>query len=91
MSFSITRTSDGIVYNCYRAGCMEGRGFIPLTGPVPNEKCSPKPQYDVPDKPLRKLSPVEELEVRTLYGIDSYAVKKHGIKMREDASRLALH
>ncbi len=30
--FSITRIDDGLLYNCYRASCPDGRGFIPTTG-----------------------------------------------------------
>lgn len=30
--FSITRTDSGIVYNCYRSSCSDGRGFIPTKG-----------------------------------------------------------
>lgn len=30
--FSITRTDSGLVYNCYRSSCSEGRGFIPTVG-----------------------------------------------------------
>lgn len=30
--FSITRTDDGLLFNCYRASCSDGRGFIPTAG-----------------------------------------------------------
>jgi hypothetical protein len=31
-TFSITRTADGLLFNCYRSSCDSGRGFIPTAG-----------------------------------------------------------
>lgn len=30
VSMSVTREEDGLLYNCFRAGCKDGRGFISL-------------------------------------------------------------
>jgi hypothetical protein len=33
--FSITRTDSGLVYNCFRASCFDGRGFVATKGALP--------------------------------------------------------
>jgi hypothetical protein len=39
--FGITRTDTGLLYNCYRASCTDGRGFIPTRGDL---LAGPKPR-----------------------------------------------
>lgn len=34
--FGITRIDTGILYNCYRASCTDGRGFVPTRGDLLN-------------------------------------------------------
>lgn len=38
--FGITRIDTGLLYNCYRASCPDGRGFIPISGDL---LAGPKP------------------------------------------------
>lgn len=44
-TFSVSRVADGILHNCFRASCTEGRGFVPTAGVLrdPNRPTPPKP------------------------------------------------
>src|SRR5687768_16257684 len=57
--FSITRIDTGLLYNCYRAGCSDGRGFIAtrgdlLAGPKPATASKWKGQYRGEFRPLTR-------------------------------------
>lgn len=46
-TFSITRISDGVLHNCWRASCEAGRGFVPTVGILRDPA---KPRDPKPDK-----------------------------------------
>lgn len=47
--FGITRTDTGLLYNCYRASCPDGRGFIATRGDLlPGERQAPKSKWKGP-------------------------------------------
>lgn len=57
--FSVTRIDTGILFNCYRASCPDGRGFIPtrgdlLQGPKPATASKWKGPYRGEFRPLKR-------------------------------------
>lgn len=58
--FSITRIDTGLLFNCYRASCSDGRGFIPtrgdlLHGPKPKTASKWKGPYRGEFRPLKRM------------------------------------
>lgn len=61
-TFSVTRLADGIVHNCYRASCTEGRGFVPTAGVLRTPGLSSPVK---PDRPYHgEYRQLEEQDVR---------------------------
>jgi hypothetical protein len=47
-TFSVSRVADGILHNCFRASCSEGRGFVPTGAVLRNPSRPPAIKLDRP-------------------------------------------
>lgn len=90
-SFSVTRTDEGILYNCYRAGCS-AKGFISsLVGSIPVDQKDIKRKEFKPkvfDKPLEPLPSIITDMLFDKYELTREELDEQGIKFCRPEYRL---